>query len=48
MQKVYADKSLHVSQGDFQKPYAPGVDLDFSCYRSEDDNYEGVEYIDEF
>ena len=48
MQKVYADKSLHVSQGDFPKPYAPGVDLDFSCYRNDDDNYEGVEYIDEF
>ncbi len=48
MQKVYADKSLKVSQGDFPKPYAPGVDLDFNCYRNEDDEYEGVEFIDEF
>ena len=48
MQKVYADKSLKISQGDFPKPYAPGVDLDFSCSHYDDDDYEGVEYIDEF
>ena len=48
MQKVYADKSLKISQGDFPKPYAPGVDLDFSCSHYDNDVYDGVEYIDEF
>ena len=46
MKKVYADKSLNVSQGDFAKPNIPGVDLNFDCDRY--DNEEGVEYIDEF
>ena len=46
MKKVYNDKSLNISQGDFPKPYAPGVDLNFDCNRY--DNDEGVEYIDEF
>ena len=46
MKKVYADKSLNVSQGDFTKPYAPGVDLDFSCWQY--DNEERDEFIDEF
>ena len=46
MKKVYADKSLNVSKGDFEKPYIPGVDLNFDCDRY--DNDEGVEYIDEF
>ncbi len=48
MKKVYADKSLKISQGDFPKPYAPGVDLDFSCTHNDDEVYDGVEYIDEF
>lgn len=46
MKKVYADKSLNISQGDFQKPNIPGVDLNFDCDRYE--NEEGVEFIDEF
>ena len=46
MKKVYNDKSLNISQGDFPKPYAPGVDLNFDCHRY--DNDEGIEYIDEF
>ena len=46
MKKVYADKSLGVSKGDFPKPYAPGVDLDFNCWQSDDN--ESIEYIDEF
>ena len=48
MQKVYADKSLNISQGDFTKPYAPGVDLDFNCYRYDEEDWDGIEYIDEF
>ena len=48
MKNVYADKSLKISQGDFPKPYAPGVDLDFSCTHNDDEVYDGVEYIDEF
>ncbi len=46
MKKVYADKSLNISTGDFTKPNIPGVDLNFDCDRY--DNDEGVEYIDEF
>ena len=46
MKKVYADKSLGISKGDFTKPNIPGVDLNFDCNRYDDD--EGVEYIDEF
>ena len=47
MQKVYADKSLNVSKGDFPKPTAPGVDLNFNCEKDEID-YDAVEYIDSF
>ena len=47
MQRVYADKSLHISQGDFPKPTAPGVDLNFNCEKEEVD-YDAVEYIDTF
>ncbi|MBQ3709852.1 MAG: PBP1A family penicillin-binding protein [Bacteroidales bacterium] len=47
MQRVYADPSLHISKGDFPKPYAPDVDLNFNCEKSEVD-YDAVEYIDEF
>ena len=46
MKKVYADKSLNISKGDFPKPNIPGVDLNFDCDRYE--NVEGIEYIDEF
>ena len=46
MKKVYADKSLNISKGNFTKPNIPGVDLNFDCDRYDDD--EGVEYIDEF
>ncbi len=49
MKKVYADKSLNISQGDFPKPNAPGVDLNFDCNRREEnDFYDGIESIDEF
>ena len=46
MKKVYADKSLNISKGDFPKPNAPGLDLNFDCDRYDDD--EGVEFIDDF
>ena len=46
MKKVYADKSLNISKGDFQKPNIPGADLNFDCDRY--DNIEGVEFIDDF
>ena len=46
MKKVYADKSLGVSQGDFTRPNIPGLDLNLDCDRYEND--EAVEYIDEF
>jgi len=46
MKKVYADKTLNISQGDFPKPHAPGLDLNFDCDRY--DNEEGVEFIDNF
>ena len=46
MKKVYNDKSLNISKGDFPKPYAPGVDLDFNCWQYDNDEHD--EYIDEF
>ena len=46
MRKVYNDKSLNISQGDFKKPTIPGVDLNFDCDRYE--NNEAIEFIDEF
>ena len=46
MRKVYNDKSLNISQGDFPKPNIPGVDLNFDCDRY--DSEESIEYIDEF
>ena len=46
MKKVYADKNLGISKGDFPKPYAPGVDLDFNCWQSDDREVD--EFIDEF
>ena len=46
MKKVYGDKSLNISKGDFPKPNAPGIDLNFDCDRYDDD--EGVEFIDDF
>ena len=46
MRKVYDDKNLKISQGDFTKPYAPGVDLDFDCWQYNDN--ESDEFIDEF
>ena len=46
MKKVYADKSLNISKGDFTKPNIPGVDLNFDCDRYE--KVEAIEYIDEF
>ena len=48
MKKVYADKDLNISQDDFPKPYAPGVDLDFNCYNYQEEDYDGVEFIDGF
>jgi len=46
MKKVYADRELNISKGDFPKPYAPGIDLNFDCNRYDDN--ESVEFIDEF
>ena len=46
MRKVYNDKSLNISQGDFTKPNILGVDLNFDCNRYDDN--ESIEYIDEF
>ena len=46
MKKVYEDKSLNISQGNFPKPNTPGVDLDFNCWQYNDE--ERDEYIDEF
>jgi penicillin-binding protein 1A len=46
MKKVYNDPNLKISKGDFPKPYAPGVDLDFNCWQYE--NEERDEFIDEF
>ena len=46
MKKVYADKNLGISKGDFTKPNIPGVDLNFDCNRYDDE--ESIEYIDEF
>ena len=47
MKKVYADPTLNVSKGDFPKPVAPDVDLNFDCGKEEQD-YDAVEYIDVF
>ena len=47
MQKVYADPSLRISQGDFPKPTATDIDLNFDCDKYEID-YDAVEYIDVF
>ena len=46
MRKVYNDKSLNISQGDFPKPNTPDVDLNFDCDQYDDN--EAIEYIDEF
>ncbi|MBL0047673.1 MAG: transglycosylase domain-containing protein [Bacteroidetes bacterium] len=50
MQKVYADKTLKISQGDFEKP--KGVELkvetDCSKYNEKDDEEETIEFGDEF
>ena len=47
MQKVYADPSLHISKGDFPRPYAPDMDLNFDCGKAVVD-YDAVEFIDVF
>lgn len=47
MKKVYADPTLNVSKGDFPKPVAPDVDLNFDCGK-DDQDYDAVEYIDVF
>ena len=47
MKKVYADPTLNVSKGDFPKPTAPDVDLNFDCGKEEKD-YDAVEFIDVF
>ena len=38
MQKVYADQSLNISKGDFPKPAASDVDLNFDCGKYDDDD----------
>jgi penicillin-binding protein 1A len=41
MQRVYADKTINISTGDFEKPSAPlSVELDCSKYRQETGNTE--------
>ena len=47
MKRVYADPTLNVSKGDFPKPVAPDVDLDFDCGKEEKD-YDAIESIDVF
>ena len=47
MTKVYADPSLSISKGDFPKPAAADVDLNFDCGKYEVD-YDAVETIDVF
>ena len=47
MQRVYKDPSLHISKGDFPKPTATDIDLNFDCTKYEID-YDAVEYIDVF
>ena len=47
MRKVYDDKSLNISMGDFPKPTASDMDLNFDCDKYEID-YNAVEYIDTF
>ena len=42
MQRVYADPTLRISQGDFPKPSATDVDLDFNCDTYEID-YDAVD-----
>ena len=46
MKKVYNDPNLKISKGDFQKPYAPGMDLNFNCWQYENEEHD--EFIDEF
>jgi penicillin-binding protein 1A len=50
MQKVYGDKTLKISQGDFEKP--EGVELkvetDCSKYNERDDEEETIEFGDDF
>ncbi len=47
MKKVYADPTLNVSKGDFPKPVAPDMDLNFDCGKEEKD-YDAIESIDSF
>ena len=47
MKKVYEDESLNISKGDFPKPEASDVDLNFNC-ETYDPDPDAVEYIDEF
>jgi penicillin-binding protein 1A len=44
MQKVYADPTLNISKGDFPKPAASDVDLNFDCDKYDD----GDIFEDEF
>ena len=48
MKKVYNDPNLKVSKGDFPKPYAPGVDLDFNCWQYENEERDEFIDVDEF
>ena len=47
MTKVYADPSLNISKGEFPRPSAADVDLNFDCGKYEVD-YDAVETIDVF
>jgi penicillin-binding protein 1A len=44
MQKVYADKTIKISTGDFEKPTEPiHVELDCAKYRQESEGGSGSE-----
>ena len=39
MKKIYADKSLHISQGDFEKP-AKKITVEMDCAKHDDKEVE--------
>lgn len=46
MRKIYDDPSINISTGDFAKPIAPDVNLNFDC--DQYDTEESTEFLDEF
>ena len=45
MKKVYADKTLKISQGDFEKP-DKSIDVEMDCTKYNKETEEGVENFD--